>query len=65
MSVKTEAQWQAEYDADTLARAEMIKSDPKRLAAASKAAAAKVEKEKKEAAAMAKVAKIATKLKKK
>lgn len=53
---KTEAQWQAETDAETLAKAEVIKGDPGRLGKAQTAAAEIAENERKEAAAMSKVA---------
>lgn len=42
---KTEAEWAAEHDARSLANAEAIKTDPKRLAAAQKAAKRIVEDE--------------------
>lgn len=35
---KSEAEWKAEMDANTLAEADVIKNDPKRLKAAAKAA---------------------------
>ena len=38
MTPKSDAEWQAECDADTLANAEAIKGDPKRMAAAAKKA---------------------------
>lgn len=48
--------WEAIYDAQTLAAAEIIKADSKRLKAAKKWAAKLVEEEKEETEAMAKVA---------
>lgn len=39
MASRTEAQWQAENDARTIARADAIKADPQRLQAAKGAAA--------------------------
>ena len=54
---KTEKQWQADGDARTLARANLINADAERLSAAQDAAAKMAEQEKKEAAAMTKVAK--------
>jgi len=53
---QTEAQWQAEYDARSLAEAEKIKNDPRRLERAQTAAGRLAEKEKEEAKAMSKVA---------
>ncbi len=53
---KTEAEWQAEYDAETLARAEVIKNDDARLDRAQIAAGRIAEKEREEANAMSKVA---------
>jgi len=54
---KSDKEWQAENDANTLARANLITSDAERLSAAQDAAAQMAEKEKEEAAAMTKVAK--------
>jgi hypothetical protein len=59
MSAETpmsEKEWEATWDAETLARAEEIKSDKPRLNAAQKAALTMTEKKREEAAAMAKVA---------
>jgi len=53
---KTEAQWRAEDDARTLARAEEIKADETRMNNAKEAAVKMVEREKEEIQAMAKVA---------
>ena len=53
---RTEAEWQAEYDAETLARAEVIKNDVGRFDKAQIAAGKIAEREKEEAAAMTKVA---------
>ena len=53
---KTEAQWQAEDDARTLAQAEVIKQDQARLANARNAAAKIAAREREEANAMSKVA---------
>ena len=53
---KTEKEWQARYDAETLARAEVIKQDKSRLEAAQKAASEMAEDERKEANALSKVA---------
>ena len=53
---QTEAEWQAEYDARSLAESEKIKNDPRRLERAQIAAARLAEKEKEEAKAMSKVA---------
>ena len=52
----TDAQWQAYWDAQTLANAEIIKGDDKRLEAAKEAAKKAVKEEKAEADAMQKVA---------
>lgn len=52
----TEAEWQARDDANTLARAEAIKADQKRLEAAQGQAKKMLEESKKETAAMAKIA---------
>jgi hypothetical protein len=52
----TEADWQAEDDARTLARAEVIKNDQSRLTKAQQAANKIAEREMKEASAMKKVA---------
>lgn len=52
----TDKEWEAHYDAETLARAEAIKNDPARLAAAQKQAAKITAEKKEEAEAMAKVA---------
>jgi hypothetical protein len=52
----SEKEWEAHYDAETLARAEEIKSDEARLSAAQTQAAKMTEKKQEEAAAMAKVA---------
>ncbi len=54
---KSDKEWQAENDANTLARANLITQDASRLSAAQDAAAKMAEKEKQEAAAMTKVAK--------
>lgn len=43
MTVKTEIDWRAEDDMRTLMRASAIRSDPKRVAAAKKAAKRKLE----------------------
>jgi len=53
---QTEAQWQAEYDARSLAESEKIKNDPRRLERAQAAAGRLAEKEIEEAKAMSKVA---------
>jgi len=53
---QSEAEWQAEYDARSLAEAEKIKNDPRRLQRAQTAAGRLAEKEKEEAKAMSKVA---------
>jgi len=52
----SDKEWEARYDAETLARAEEIKNDPTRLAAAQKQAAKMTEAKVEEAKAMAKVA---------
>lgn len=49
MSKAEEKKWEAEMDADTLARANEIKNDPKRLEAAQKAAKEKEDRVRKEA----------------
>ena len=54
---RTDKDWEAIWDAQTLANAEIIKGDETRLKAATKWAAKLVEEEKAEAAAMSKVAK--------
>ncbi|RLC88890.1 MAG: hypothetical protein DRJ03_01225 [Chloroflexi bacterium] len=51
-----ERKWRAESDAHSLAEAERIKLDPKRLSAAKKAAARLLAEEQKRATAMRKVA---------
>lgn len=56
VGTKTEQEWEAEYDAGTLAKAEEIKADAKRLAKAQKAAKKLQEEKAKEAAALAKIA---------
>lgn len=61
MSSKTEAQWEAERDAETLARAAEIKSDKKRMAAASKAAKKMVDDAAARAKAMKQIARKAPK----
>lgn len=53
---RTEEEWTAIYDAETLARAELIKADPDRLANAELWAAVLLETEKEETTAMQKVA---------
>ena len=53
---RTDADWEAIWDAETLARAEVIKADSTRLAAAQKWAKKLVEEEKAEATAMQTVA---------
>lgn len=53
---KTEKEWEARYDAETLARAEVIKKDPQRLAAAQEQAGKMAEAETEEARALRKVA---------
>lgn len=53
---KTDKEWQAQYDAQTLAQAEEIKADETRLAAAQAQAKKMVENKREEAKAMAKVA---------
>lgn len=53
---RTEAEWEAIYDAESLARAEQIKADPDRLAAATTWAKVLLSKEKAETVAMEKVA---------
>ena len=55
MATKTEAQWQAEYDADTLVRYQEIMSDSKRKNAALKAAREKEKGYEKSLAAVKKV----------
>ena len=56
MAMKSEAQWQAESDARTLAEAERIKSDKKRSGSASKAATRMAVEAQKEATSMKKIA---------
>lgn len=53
---KTDKEWQAHDDAQTLARAEVIKNDKSRLASAQTAAAQIAKREREEANAMQKVA---------
>ena len=53
---KSDAQWQAEGDADTLARAEMIKNTPARLGKAKTAAKRMAVEQEKQAKGMRKVA---------
>lgn len=53
---RTDKDWEAIWDAETLARAELIKGDETRLAAAQKWAKELAEEEKAETAAMQKVA---------
>lgn len=53
---KTDKEWQARMDADTLVQAEQIKADKARLAAAQREAKRLVEAKREEAAAMSKVA---------
>jgi hypothetical protein len=57
----TESEYRGEWDANTLAEAEQIKSNPQRLAAAQSAAKRLVDKENAEAKAMQKVASGGTK----
>jgi hypothetical protein len=54
--VMSDKEYEATWDAETLARAEEIKLDAPRLTAAKKAAATMTEKKREEAKAMAKVA---------
>ena len=56
ISKRSDADWEAIHDANTLSRAELVKGDPKRLKAATAWAKKLVEQEKAEAAAMNKVA---------
>lgn len=53
---KQDLEWQAESDANTLAKSKEIMSDPKRLAAAARKAQELANQKNKEAKAMAKVA---------
>lgn len=53
--------YQAEWDADTLANAAAIEADPTRFAAAGKAAAAKLPEQQAKTKALSRVAKKATK----
>lgn len=53
---ETDAQWRAKWDAETLAKAELIKDDPDRLSKAQDAAAKLVKEEREEANVMARVA---------
>lgn len=55
-TLKTDKQYQKEYDAQTLAEAEKIKSDKVRYAGAKQAAKTMVNEKKKETAALTKVA---------
>jgi hypothetical protein len=53
---RSEKEWEAQYDAETLARAEVIKSDQARFDSAKVAAGKIAEREREEARAMQKVA---------
>ena len=55
--IKSEKDWEAESDANTLARAAEIQADKKRLAAAAKAAKGMVEEASTRAKAMKRIAK--------
>ena len=55
--MKTEKQWEAEGDAHTLATAKQIEADPKRIAAAKKAAPALANEQQGRADALASVTK--------
>lgn len=56
MSIQSEKEWEAERDVRTLAEAERIKADPKRLARATSKIAAQVRKLEEEKQAFLKVA---------